>query len=435
MSLTIAIPTFNNVRQLVHALVSLTRNTDFDGRILVINNGDEMLGPDTFEAVVRGAVPYDIQVVQAPGNLGWCGGINLALSMCETELFCMCNDDVLFLTNREFWKCVYRHFSRPGVGGLGPTSNYVSGYQNMVIQGLPDVFSSPLLIGFCAVYRTELLRDGLDETLPGGDDMDLSIRVKDAGFHLVVDRSLFVHHYGSQTGHRVYGDFWDSKQHQADTVNALCRKHTLKRWYECMNGELREIEGSERRDQYELNDLYHAVRTKPSDIYEHIDALRAFAESVDHVTEFGVSDGTTTTAFLKAKPKRLVSYDIEKHPMVDVLASLANGTRFEFKQQSTLAEDIEPTDMLFIDDLHTYDQVSKELAKHAKNVRKYILFHDVATLGYHDETGRPYAPAPNEAEKQGIMPAITEFLRDHDEWRIVTLLGHNNGLMALARTQ
>src|SRR5262245_11266542 len=107
MSLTLAIPTYNNYRQLIHALVSLTRNTDFDGRLIVINNGDPTVGGEPFAEAVRRVVPYNVEVYQADTNLGWCGGINAALSVSDSDLFCMCNDDVLFLPNRNFWTRVY----------------------------------------------------------------------------------------------------------------------------------------------------------------------------------------------------------------------------------------------------------------------------------------------------------------------------------------
>ena len=436
MKLTLAIPTFNNYNQLVHALISLVRNTDFDGRLIVINNGDERIGDESFADAVRRVVPYHVEMYQAEANLGWCGGINAALGVSDSELFCMCNDDVLFPPNRQFWKRVYSHFALGWVGGVGPISNYVSGYQNMILQGMPDLFTSPLLIGFCAVYRRDVLGEGLDETLPGGDDYDLSIRVTKQKLGLIVDRTLFVHHYGSQTGKRIHQDYWDSDEHQLATINAIARKHGLAAWYECMNGEIRELGGSQILGNVTLDGLYHDARRVPSDIYEHLDVLRTLAESVEHVTEFGVHDGTTTTAFLAAQPKRVVSYDINRDPNIDVLASVAGKTSFEFNQRSTLAGPIEETDLLFIDDLHTYSQVSQELAMHAGSVRKYIAFHDVSTLGYHDETGPPWAPPPPDpSAKQGIMPAISEFLREHPEWRIVQLFGHNNGLMVLARVR
>ena len=426
----VAIPTYNNINQLAGALVSLVRNTDFRGRILVINNGE------TRYEDVQALIPYEVDWIDAGSNLGWCGGINLALKNSDHPLFCMANDDILFPVNREFWSNTVEWFNQERmamravkVGGVGPCSNYVSGYQNMHLHGMPDRFSAPLLIGFFATYLREALGDGLDESLPGGDDYDLSIRCKKARYDLVVDRRLFVYHYGSQTGQRVHPGAWDTQQHQMDTYNALVRKHGLSAWYSTMNGPISELDGSWSISQTSLspadslNAMYHYVLTQPSDIHEHLRTLRTFAASCESVTEFGTDDCTSTIALLHAHPKKLTCYDIVRKPQVDEVMKMTNGTQFKFIQKSTLEVEIEPTDMLWIDDLHTYDQVSQELKLHAGKVKKYILFHDTETLGENGEAG----------VGTGIVPAITEFLRDHPEWVITDMHPNNNGLMALTR--
>ena len=67
-------------------------------------------------------------------------------------------------------------------------------------------------------------------TLPGGDDIDLSIRLRQAGYTLVCDRRAFVYHYGFRTGERVHGDRtvpggWNSPQMIAATRDTLIAKH------------------------------------------------------------------------------------------------------------------------------------------------------------------------------------------------------------------
>lgn len=423
---TVCIPTFNNPQQLAETLVSLVRNTDFTGRILVVNNGS------TKYEQIQALVPYEVDWIDAGKNLGWMGALNLGLANDSNPMFCAANDDILFPLNREFWVKVSGWFScemetfrnQPmKVGGVGPCSNYVSGYQNQFQMGMPDMFMAPLLIGFFCVYRREAIEDGFDESLPGGDDYDISIRLKDKGYALMVDRRLYVYHHGSQTGRRVHPNYWDSTQHQMETYNALIKKHGLLKWWQCMNGRLREINGCWSLPKVSMDDFYHHVLTTPSDVYEHIPRLRAFAESCESITEFGVDDCSTTAAFMAAKPKKMTCVDIVRKPQVDFVEANANGTDFRFIQASTLDIEIDPTDFLWIDDMHTYEQVKAELALHASKVRKYIGFHDTETLAYNGEHARG-----------GIVPAITEFLREHPEWLIVNLHPNNNGMMILART-
>lgn len=219
MRLVVAIPTWNNPEQLKNALASLARTDIQDyGEVRVVDNGG------------------------SNQNLGWCGGINKALREAPpSDLFCMCNDDVVFPPG-DFWRKLIRWFDSARIGGVGPISNYVAGLQHASLAQLPPAHTTNLLIGFCALYRRELLKDGLDEALPGGDDLDLSIRVRKTHV-LAVDRTAFLYHLGAQTGRRVHPNYWDSRDHQHKTMNAIIRKHGFRRWYDCVNptGETSEL--------------------------------------------------------------------------------------------------------------------------------------------------------------------------------------------------
>jgi predicted O-methyltransferase YrrM len=101
----------------------------------------------------------------------------------------------------------------------------------------------------------------------------------------------------------------------------------------------------------------------PSDINEHLDTLRGLARECSHVTEFGTRAGVSTTALLDARPKVLVSYDIDRLSVVAVLEEVARGlrcTQFIFRQANVLEVEIEDTDLLFIDTWHVYDQLKEE---------------------------------------------------------------------------
>ena len=45
----------------------------------------------------------------------------------------------------------------------------------------------------------------MDAKLPGGDDFDVSIRLRNAGYKLLIDPQSFLVHYGFKTGQRVHG--------------------------------------------------------------------------------------------------------------------------------------------------------------------------------------------------------------------------------------
>lgn len=233
--LTIAVPTYQNPQQLEWCLRSLVLNTDFPYQIVIVNNDGSDPGK---QAVDRLLDPERLPYLTArhPGqNLGWMGGINMALEECETMLFCMLNDDVVFLPNNgEFWRTLAARFEDPLVGAVGPCSNFVTGNQNLYEMGRPLITEANYLIGFCMVARTQLLKDlgGMDEKIPGGDDIDLSIRIRKAGYKLISDRTVYLHHIGQQTGIRVKGQEWNSRKMIMATNNALLRRHGVREWYE-----------------------------------------------------------------------------------------------------------------------------------------------------------------------------------------------------------
>jgi GT2 family glycosyltransferase len=243
--LTIQIPTFRNPEQLKDALLSLLVHTEFPYVIKVINNDQSR---EVVDEVVRVVGGYDllpsavdcIEVIHAGGNQGWMGAHNLALKQCDTPFVCFLNDDVVFIPRQwDFWKKLIEPFGDPTVGATGPCSNFVMGSQNLWNIMHPVRYDTTLLIGFCVVMRTELIKElgGLDETLPGGDDFDSSIRIRDAGYRLVVDRAVYLHHLGRQTGIRVHGE-WDGVVHKENTVNAIIRKHGVKKWYDTMQAKV-----------------------------------------------------------------------------------------------------------------------------------------------------------------------------------------------------
>ena len=173
-----------------------------------------------------------------------------------------------------------------------------------------------------------------------------------------------------------------------------------------------------------LDELYHRVVNTPGDIVEHVPTLSALAKGLDHVTEFGVRWGVSTIALLHGRPKRMVSYDIDRHPTVTEIENAAReaGIDFTFKLESSLTCDIEPTDLLFVDTLHTYAQLLAELNRHGEKVRKHIVLHDTATFGLYGEDGG-----------DGLLRAVDEYFSPRPEWKMAANFLNNNGLRVYTR--
>jgi hypothetical protein len=177
-----------------------------------------------------------------------------------------------------------------------------------------------------------------------------------------------------------------------------------------------------------INQMYNKLCYTHSDINEHLPTLKKYAEECDLVIEFGVRWIVSTWAFLSAKPKKLISYDFQLPSNwgfdinETINAAKECNLDYTFILADTRTIEIEECDLLFIDTLHEYEQVKKELELHANKVKKYIIFHDTVSFREVGEIGG-----------KGIYFAISEFLENNKNWKIKEEFKNNNGLLIIER--
>lgn len=192
----------------------------------------------------------------------------------------------------------------------------------------------------------------------------------------------------------------------------------------------------------EVKMKYDIQTILPSDIYAHIETLYNYGKMCRHITEMGVRSVSSTWAFLYSNPQKLISYDIVKHPNVLEVEDIAkrNGLNFTFIESDVLKVEIEETDLLFIDTLHTYNQLISELELHSDKAQKYIILHDTTTFGTKDEINPNKKSDIVEAmsvTKQGLTTAYQDFLLTDKgkKWAVDKVYTHNNGLTILKRVK
>lgn len=185
-----------------------------------------------------------------------------------------------------------------------------------------------------------------------------------------------------------------------------------------------------RRPKIDIEFEYSLVCKCKTDINEHLPVLRKYAEQCNHVTEIGVRYGNSTIAFMAARPKRFISYDVTPEVKQEYLKIIAEDAKinWELKIMNPTPEDgeslIEETDLLFIDTNHHSKQLSLELKLHASKVRKYIILHDMSVFW---DRG-----AGDDHINDGMKLAVEPFLKKGN-WRIKERLLNNNGLMIMER--
>lgn len=242
--LSIIIPTYNNPQQL-NACVNSILHTGFLnsglGELIVVNNGKQNC-KQYFSHI------KEIKVIESPDNLGWEGGLKEGLKHTDAPFVCFQNDDthIPHVCQWQFYQNMLCLFNDDNVAAVGPVTTTAAGVQSIYSPGtVPTISEVSWLIFFCVVVRRSALEavGGIDNTLPGGDDFDLSIRFRKAGYKLMVTPRSFLIHHGFQTGTRIHGDHntiggWNSPQMTERTNQALIRKHGFKDFFHTISKQL-----------------------------------------------------------------------------------------------------------------------------------------------------------------------------------------------------
>ena len=200
--------------------------------------------------------------------------------------------------------------------------------------------------------------------------------------------------------------------------------------------------------QLQLKHQYDQSSNQPSNIYKHVPVLRTLARECSNAVEIGVETMVSSWGILQglaestSTSRSYLGIDIASPPQATLnqAKQLAenNGIYFQFWQADDMTINIPPTDMLFIDSLHTYCHLTYELEKFSPFVSKYIAMHDTsAPWGNEDDnvyTG-DYSEYPPEYDrtKRGLWPAVEDFLVRHPEWSLYRRSLNNHGFTLLKR--
>jgi hypothetical protein len=183
---------------------------------------------------------------------------------------------------------------------------------------------------------------------------------------------------------------------------------------------------------------YEAAVAGATAIAAHLPRLRELALGCDLAIEFGVKRAASSAALLIGA-ERVISYDIVPTKEARRLHEAARA-RWDYRIEDSRYAAVTPCDLLFVDSLHTYDQMDAELARHAHAVDRYLVCHDTITFGSFGafgETGRhawAYQVGQScPASSLGIRPAIDALMIRDPSWQIVAHYTDSHGLLVLER--
>ncbi|MBI4506137.1 MAG: glycosyltransferase [Chloroflexi bacterium] len=210
--------TYNSASTLRACLDSTLASSYPSLEVVVVDNASQDATPtllDTYAERVR--------VVRNAENLGFARACNQGIALAQGDYYVLLNPDTA--VPRRWLERLLAHVA-DDVGAVGPVSNYAAGWQSLaayphvvgamraapgpldleavgrLVFGLNfrrSVEAKGLLTGFCLLLRADLVRTlgALDERFfLGHEDHEYVLRLKRAGYRVVIAADSFVYHRG-----------------------------------------------------------------------------------------------------------------------------------------------------------------------------------------------------------------------------------------------
>jgi GT2 family glycosyltransferase len=214
-------------------------------------------------------------------NKGFSEANNQGAKIATAPWLLFINNDVFPKAKMWLYWLLHTARSQP-YAAVGPITNSVVGIQNerCNADGWPPRHKAKFLSAFCVLIRKNAFDEvgGFDEDFFYGDeDLDLSLRLRRAGYDIGVNRAVNVFHVGSASMVDLVGSFdvRDTEEWFKRTRNQLLAKHgphiehDLGLWEN-----LRHPEKDWRKLGVLANGFYHGRPGKTADIAEAMGKLR-----------------------------------------------------------------------------------------------------------------------------------------------------------------
>ena len=210
---SIIIPSCNQLELTKVCLESISLYTNEKHEIIVVDNGS---ASDTIEYLQSLG---NIKLICNDSNQGFAAACNQGMAAAKGEYICLLNNDTV-VTQDWLRHLVYHLNSNPEALVVGPMSNYASEAQTLVVKfkKMSEVqkfghkirnsnwlksVEKNFLSGFCLMMKSNVkdIIGGFDTRFwPGNfEDNDYCLRIKLAGYKILIARDVYIHHFGSKT--------------------------------------------------------------------------------------------------------------------------------------------------------------------------------------------------------------------------------------------
>lgn len=177
-----------------------------------------------------------IKVVKNSTPKGYSGALNSGMRVSEAkdgDYYCFMNNDTVVTPG--WMEEMLTGFNDKEVGLVTPTFWGMGTRQSVDwnTKGLRFdwVLESFHLAGVCFLVPKRVMNgigDWDEDFNHGGEDFDITMRISDAGYKLIVARESFIYHYGGASTREYLGtDLTKIRQHHKDCIDLLIKKHGL----------------------------------------------------------------------------------------------------------------------------------------------------------------------------------------------------------------
>lgn len=211
---------YNHIEITIQTLKTLILSLEADivgqgVEIILIDNGSK----ERLDTVhLNSDIGINIRIFKLENNMGYPVGINYGISKCTGEVIVIVNNDLIFTKGwlSPLIKTLYSHSS---IGLVGPLLSHASGSQHFgfyssdiakihmkakeIMNLRKEAYETNRVIGACMILKRKVIESvgGNDFWFgPGNyDDDDWCLRIRLAGYKILIDPSSFVYHIGSVT--------------------------------------------------------------------------------------------------------------------------------------------------------------------------------------------------------------------------------------------
>jgi GT2 family glycosyltransferase len=211
---SIIVITFNNLKYTKACLYSVLAHSNYPNlEIIIIDNASKDETPEFLESFKK--KHKNIKLILNKKNKGFAGGCNQGIKEATGEYIIFLNNDTIITP--DWVQNIIKSLKDKKVGLVGPITNFMWNHQeidifyrsldtmlkksgNITDKNKDKTREANDIAFFCVAARTDLIKKigELDTRFNVGmfEDDDYCLRVKKAGYKIVVAEDVFIHHFG-----------------------------------------------------------------------------------------------------------------------------------------------------------------------------------------------------------------------------------------------